>query len=253
MITFSLQSGSNGNCIYVEAGEVRLLFDAGISGSTAEKRMVERKRNIRDCDAILISHDHWDHAACAGIFARKFGLPLYMTPRVRQAIRPTLGKVHDIRQFLPGERITFGDVTVHTLLTPHDGIDTVAFIVEHDGKRLGVMTDLGSPFKLLADAMETLDAAYLESNFDPHMLRTGPYTESTQRRIAGRGGHLSNEDAANLVFACRSPRLKWVATAHISECNNRPELAVEAHRNRIGAYFDVHIAGRHEAGPVLEV
>ena len=32
MQVISLQSGSNGNCIYVEAAGVRLLFDAGLSG-----------------------------------------------------------------------------------------------------------------------------------------------------------------------------------------------------------------------------
>lgn len=253
MLTFSVQSGSNGNCIYVEAGDVRLLFDAGISGSTAQRRMAVHGRNIRDVDGVILSHDHTDHTACAGIFHRKFGLPLYMTPRVRAAIRPQLGPVKNVHHFQPGERITFGDVTVHTLPTPHDGIDTVAFVVEHDGKRLGVMTDLGSPFKALADAVAELDAAYLESNFDLHMLRTGPYSPSTQRRIAGRGGHLSNDEAADLVYACRSARLKWIAAAHISECNNRPELAVQAHHQRIGTLFDVHVASRYDVGPLLEV
>ena len=35
----ALQSGSNGNCIYVEADGVRRLFDAGVSGRKAEQRL----------------------------------------------------------------------------------------------------------------------------------------------------------------------------------------------------------------------
>ncbi|MFH1417637.1 MAG: MBL fold metallo-hydrolase, partial [Planctomycetota bacterium] len=79
MLTFSLQSGSNGNAIYVEAGDVRLLFDAGISGKQAASRMALRNRDIRDCDAVIISHNHSDHVRCAGIYQRKFGLPVYLT------------------------------------------------------------------------------------------------------------------------------------------------------------------------------
>ena len=41
IVTFSVQSGSNGNCIYVEAGDTRLLFDAGVSGKTLRRRMAE--------------------------------------------------------------------------------------------------------------------------------------------------------------------------------------------------------------------
>ena len=39
MRMFALQSGSNGNCIFVEAGGVRLLIDAGISGVQMEQRL----------------------------------------------------------------------------------------------------------------------------------------------------------------------------------------------------------------------
>ena len=85
METFSLQSGSNGNSIYVEADGVRLLFDAGISGVTAESRMGSRDRDIRDVDALIISHDHIDHIRCAGVYQRKYGLPIYVTRPTRTA------------------------------------------------------------------------------------------------------------------------------------------------------------------------
>ncbi|MCP4379607.1 MAG: MBL fold metallo-hydrolase, partial [bacterium] len=76
MKVISLQSGSNGNCIYVETERLKLLIDAGISGKRAEQRLGEFGRDIRDVDAILISHDHGDHIACAGIYQRKFKLPI---------------------------------------------------------------------------------------------------------------------------------------------------------------------------------
>ena len=79
MEVIALQSGSSGNCIYVEAGGKQLLFDAGISGIQAETRLADHGRDIRDIDALIISHDHRDHAVGMGIYQRKYGLPIYVT------------------------------------------------------------------------------------------------------------------------------------------------------------------------------
>ena len=79
MKVISLQSGSNGNCIYVEAGGARLLFDAGISGKQAHQRLARRGFDIARVDALLISHDHVDHSRSMGIYQRKFRLPVHVT------------------------------------------------------------------------------------------------------------------------------------------------------------------------------
>ena len=204
MITFSLQSGSNGNSIYVEADGVRLLFDAGISGKQARGRMAVHGRDIRAVDALLISHDHNDHTRCAGVYQRLFGLPIYATEPTFHAVNGQFGQVRDVRHFVAGQRLRFGDVTVHTFPTPHDATDGVAFVVEHAGKRLGIMTDLGHPFEALRDMLADVDAAYLESNFDPVMLEEGPYPPHLKQRIRGAGGHLSNEEAAEFAGGLRA-------------------------------------------------
>ncbi|HOW69633.1 MAG TPA: MBL fold metallo-hydrolase [Phycisphaerae bacterium] len=252
VITFSLQSGSNGNSIYVEAGDVRLLFDAGISGKAAEGRMRVHRRDLGDVDAVLISHDHVDHIRGAGVFQRKYGLPIYMTQATHRATNCGLGPLSDVRYFKAGQRLWFSGVVVHTIPTPHDAADGVAFIVEHEGKRLGIMTDLGHPFPDLVRLLPGLDACYLESNYDPEMLRTGPYPLQLQERIRGLHGHLSNHEAAELIQAARG-RLRWVAIAHLSEHNNKPQLALETHRQYLGKSFPLHVASRHEVSPILEV
>ncbi len=253
MLTFSLQSGSNGNSIYVEAGDARLLFDAGISGEQAQNRMRAHGREIRDVQALIISHDHYDHTRCAGVFQRKFGLPIYMSDAVFRAVRYKIGKVRDVRSYTPGEPLVFGDVTVHTVRTPHDGIDTVCFVVEHERKRLAILTDLGCPFPELKSLLAEVDAAYLESNYDVDMLENGPYPELLKRRISGSGGHLSNDESAELADCCTSRRLQWVAIAHLSQENNRPELALDTHRKRIGKLFPIHHASRYHVSDLFEV
>lgn len=246
MLTFSLQSGSNGNCIYVEAGDVRLLIDAGISGKQAQLRMAHHGRDIRSVTGLILSHDHIDHVRGAGIFQRKFGLPIYATqPTWRVACR-FAGPVQDVRYFQAGGRIEFGSVTVHSLKTPHDAIDGCAFIVEHEGKRLGVLTDLGHPFTALQKLFGELDAAYLESNFDPEMLANGPYPLDLQKRIRGPRGHLSNHDAGELTRSHRTRRLQWVMLSHLSEHNNHPDLAMETYRGLVGRDFPAGIAGRYD-------
>ncbi|HUW83246.1 MAG TPA: MBL fold metallo-hydrolase [Phycisphaerae bacterium] len=114
MRTFSLQSGSNGNCIYVESDGVGLLFDAGISGLQAQRRLADRNRDIRRVAAVILSHDHVYHVRCAGIYQRKFDVPIYATPPTFRKIKRGLGRVDDVRHFAPGDRLDFG--------VPHAGL-----------------------------------------------------------------------------------------------------------------------------------
>ncbi|MBI4918167.1 MAG: MBL fold metallo-hydrolase [Acidobacteria bacterium] len=252
MITFSLQSGSNGNAIYVEAAGTRLLFDAGVSGRVAERRLAERARDIREVHALVLSHDHADHTRCAGVWQRKFGLPIHATPGTWRAAAPAQGRVDDLRPFHPGATLEFGRVAVHTLPTPHDGADGVAFVVEAEGFRLGIFTDLGHPFPLLQRWLERVDAAYLESNYDPELLANGPYPPALQARIRGAGGHLSNDEAAALLRACHH-KPRWIALAHLSEKNNRPDLALRTHRAAAGRDYPFHLAGRDGPSDLLEL
>ncbi len=252
MLTFSLNSGSNGNAIYVEALGTRLLFDAGISAKQARQRMALRGRDMHDVDAVLISHDHIDHVRCAGIYQRRAGLPVYMSRKTHRAAQHMLGPMSDVRHFTPGQTLTFGRVRVHTLETPHDAVDGAAFLIDAEGKRLGIWTDLGYPFRQLDALIESLDAVYLESNYDPEMLAQGSYPDRLKSRIRGRGGHLSNQEAAALA-ARRTRGLQWVAVAHLSQDNNRPELAVQAQQRAVGRYLPVHHASRHEVSELFEV
>lgn len=247
----ALQSGSSGNCIYVEACGVKLLFDAGINGRQAEARLAAHGRDIRGIDAVIISHDHGDHVRHAGVYQRKYGLPLYVTQKTYEAAvkRHPLGKLNDVRFFCSDGMLQFNGISVQAFSTPHDASDGAVFVVSSERKRLGIMTDLGHIFDGLPEMLDSLDAVFLESNYDPVMLESGPYPVFLKRRIRGPEGHLSNAEAAELLRAAAGKRLKWACLSHLSEQNNNPALALQALRDILPQDMTLYTADRYSSTP----
>ena len=254
MIAISLQSGSNGNCIYVEACGTRLLFDAGICGIRAEQRLEAHGRDIRQVDAVIISHDHTDHIRYAGVYQRKYGLPLYVTPFTLGAALHgrELGRLSDVRHFAAGAVLRFGDIAVKSIPTMHDGADGSAFVISSGKRRLGILTDLGHAFAGLGEVVSSLDGVFIESNYDPEMLARGPYPVFLKNRIQGPGGHLSNVEAAELL-AAHGRRLRWACLAHLSEQNNHPGKAMQTHRAIARPKYAVYTASRYAATDIFRL
>lgn len=254
MVVIPLQSGSNGNCIYVEAEGTAVLLDAGIAGYQAEQRLAAVGRAIRDVSAVVISHDHVDHASHVGVFNRRFGLPVHATPATvsRVAAKMEIGPINDLRFFRAGDTLTIGNLRVETIPTPHDGVDGVAFVVCARSVRLGVLTDLGHVFRGLPEVVASLDGVIIESNYDPQMLVQGPYPPRLQERIRGPGGHLANGECAHLLRSAMSPRLQWACLAHLSENNNHPDIARAVHRSTLGETLPLFVAERYRStGPLV--
>ncbi|MBI4699535.1 MAG: MBL fold metallo-hydrolase [Nitrospirae bacterium] len=253
MISISLQSGSNGNCTYVESNGAKLLFDAGISSIEASCRLAAFGRDIKNVDALIISHDHSDHVRFAGVYQRRFGIPVYITQKTMDSAmsRLRMGKMNDINYFKAGENLRFGSVSVQTIPSPHDGVDGSVFVVSSSEKRLGILTDLGHVFRELITIIESLDAVFIESNYDPEMLTTGPYPYFLKNRIQGPKGHISNQEAAELLLS--GSRLKWACLAHLSNNNNDPAIAINTHRKILGEGLPLYTASRFAATGILSL
>ena len=228
-------------------------MDAGISGIRADKRLQAAGRDIRKACGVIVSHDHSDHVRCAGIYQRKFGLPLHLTSKTLDASAGQLGKLDDVRCFDAGDMLEFGPLAVETVPTRHDAVDGVAFIIRHKKKRLGILTDLGHVFDGLHEVIHSLDAVFIESNYDPTMLENGPYPYYLQERIRGPGGHISNGESADLLSEAAHGRLQWACLAHLSENNNRPSVALKTHRRMANGTYTLHAAEYRKASRVFEV
>lgn len=254
MIVIPLQSGSTGNCIFVETQCGSLLFDAGISARCVESRLARVGKSIADVEALFITHEHSDHIRCAHIYSKKFHLPIYITPKTysRAKKRFNLEGLPGLQYFTPGDTISIGKIKIKSIPTPHDSIDGSVFVVSDGRLNVGIFTDLGHVFQSLRDVLPFLDGIYIESNYDPEMLKNSSYPAFLKKRITGPGGHISNRDSANLIAKHRSDRLQWICLGHLSEENNTPEKVLSAHRKKLGDTLPIGIASRYDLGPVFE-
>ncbi|MDR3232711.1 MAG: MBL fold metallo-hydrolase [Planctomycetaceae bacterium] len=250
----SLQSGSSGNCLFVEFGRTRLLFDAGLTGVQTEERLAVHHIGIDTIEAVILSHSHSDHTKGAGVLLRKFGLPLWMTAGTYHHIlaMKKVGQIGTPNFFRPGATLQFNTLTIETIPTKHDAPEGVCFVADNGQKRLGIMTDLGCRFRRLEAAVATLDGILIESDYDPEMLANGPYDEDLQNRIRGDKGHLSNDECAELLRD-EGGKLCWACLGHLSGNNNTPELALKTHRRILGRELPLYVASRSDVSPILEL
>lgn len=256
MKTFSIQSGSCGNCYYYESGDVRLFFDAGIPMNRALERMRVQGVEPSSMNGLFISHDHSDHTCGAGVFQRRFQMPVFCAPDTHRVIANRLGKVPQsmFEYFVPGDRVKIGHVTVTTIPTPHDAANPCMFIVDDGRTRVGILTDLGHCFSALRKCLATLDVVYLESNYDATLLERNPnYPERLKKRISSNRGHLENTEAAEMVRDNAGDRLRVLLLSHLSQDNNNPGLAVKTHRTVLKSRpdLDIQVAPRDRASNVI--
>ncbi len=225
MMVASLASGSSGNSYYVQSPEGAVLIDAGLSGRKVTENIIAAGGDPALVKGIIVTHDHHDHVAGAGVLQRKHGWRLWMTPGTLAAAGGKLGRVA-VERIRPGAGLKAAGLEFRFVATPHDGEEPVMVAVERGGRRCGVFTDLGHVFPGLAEELEALDFVFMESNYDPDLLAANRrYPQPLKARIRGGGGHLSNREAAELISGLRGERLRRVVLAHLSEENNRPDMA----------------------------
>jgi phosphoribosyl 1,2-cyclic phosphodiesterase len=227
-----LGSGSAGNCTLVETEATAVLVDAGLSARQINTRLQQIGRSIAEIDAILITHEHSDHAGALPVLCKSISLPVYANRFTAEAVNGALPGNANGRiawhLFQTGEKFTVGNLHIETFTIPHDAQDPVGFVIRDNdtGICLGVLTDLGHATKLAIERIRNTDALVLESNHDLKLLQDDPRRSwGTKQRIMGRHGHLSNDAAAAVVRDIATARFRHVVLAHLSRDCNRPDLA----------------------------
>lgn len=240
-----LSSGSRGNATLVRAGEVNLLVDAGLSLRELERRFDGARFSGRDVHHIALSHGHLDHARSSGSLARRTGATLHLCERLMR--NKSVERAPRIATLRVGHRTLLehptapSDLTMTAVQIPHDADPTVAFALDHAGRRAVILTDMGEPTPRISTQLGGAHVLVLEFNHDERMLKHGPYPINLKRRVAGKGGHLSNAQARDVLGHLAGPNLHTLVLAHLSEKNNRPELALEAATTKLAELGLAHV------------
>ena len=250
-----LASGSKGNSIYISDGITAVLIDAGLSGREIERRMGLRNIDPDTLDAVIISHEHTDHVLGAGVLSRRYSIPVYMNEKTHFAAKKKLGKSVDVTYFDCGTAFQVGALKVHPFSISHDAADPSGFTIETDNKKIGVATDLGIANLLVKQRLENSNVLILESNHDPEMLQANEnYSPWLKQRVKSRKGHLSNEEAGELLAGLVNSRLSHIVLAHLSQENNTPEKACEIIKPVVeGCGVKISIGNQLEPDDVIEI
>jgi phosphoribosyl 1,2-cyclic phosphodiesterase len=223
-----LGSGSSGNATLVEGGGTRILIDAGLSPRALAERLQSAGVEPSSLAAVVISHEHTDHARGAAAFSAKWGVRLWGTAGTYAAAGLGAEEIAGYDVLQAGGRRRVGALSVTGVGIPHDAAEPLAFVISAEGASLGHATDLGHVNRGLVEAFRDCDALLVESNYDPEMLRSGPYPWSLKERILGLHGHLSNDDVARYLAQGLGGACRAVVLAHLSQKNNHPEVALMA-------------------------
>jgi phosphoribosyl 1,2-cyclic phosphodiesterase len=219
----SLGSGSRGNATLVEWAQGALLIDCGFTVKETEMRLARLGKTAQDLTAILVTHEHSDHIKGVPALARRYQIPVYMTPGTYHS--RDLGALPELNLIQAYTPFELDGLQVNPVAVPHDAREPSQFVFDYAGLRLGILTDLGSITPHVEAAYQACDAILLEANHDPFMLASGPYPPSLKQRVGGQWGHLSNQQAAGFLQRIDTRRLQHLVVAHISQKNNSLEVA----------------------------
>ena len=248
----SLNSGSNGNCYFIGNGQEAVLVDVGISCREIEKRMARLRLSMDIEKAIFISHEHADHIRGVVVLARKYRLPVYITPSTLKN-SPISMEEDLVRSFEAHQPVNIGGLSVTAFLKFHDASHPHSFNVEGNGVKIGVFTDIGRPCEQLIHYFKQCHAAFLEANYDEEMLEQGRYPFSLKNRIRGGNGHLSNKQALDLFIAHQPVFMSHLILSHLSKDNNCPQLVYNLFRKHSNKSLDIIVASRFQETSVYTI
>ncbi|MDI1241435.1 MAG: MBL fold metallo-hydrolase [bacterium] len=236
-----LGSGSTGNAVLISSERTNVLVDAGMSAREILRRLAVVGVDPADLDAILITHEHSDHAGGLRVLLGSVNCPVYISGETQDAFYSTRKGVQNgesestKRQTALRERciaiessreFRIGDIDFEPFSVPHDAADNFGFVAKRHGIRIATLMDFGHITPLIRQKLNGCDAIVIESNHSRDMLRVcSLYTWELKQRIFSRTGHLSNEDLADWLMLDFDGSARHVVLAHLSQRANDPALA----------------------------
>ena len=269
-----LGSGSTGNAVLIVAGNTRVLVDAGLSAKEIARRLAVVGEDVQRLDAVLVTHEHGDHAGGLRVLLSSVDCPVYISaktldayvserfnvssdePRRRaKALRDRVEQIESSKDF------RIGEIDFHPFTIPHDAVDNFGFTATHQGAKIATVMDFGHITTLITEQLRGCAAVVIESNHSRDMLKAcDNYPWELKQRILSRLGHLSNEDLAEWIRKGFDGCAKYIVLAHLSQRANNPylakinaEVALQERAPLFYGYTEIHLSYPKEPTPWIEV
>jgi phosphoribosyl 1,2-cyclic phosphodiesterase len=236
-----LGSGSTGNAVLICTEKTKVLVDAGLSAKQLLERIAAVGEDFGKLDAVLITHEHSDHAGGLRVLLKSVSCPVFISEATedsyygtrkgiqngdseavkrRDVLKNRVVKIESSREF------RIGDIDFEPFTVPHDAADNFGFIAKKDGVRIATLMDFGHVTTLIKEKLRNCAAIVVESNHSRDMLKTCPiYSWDLKQRILSRTGHLSNEDLSDWLTNDFDGSARDIVLAHLSQRANEPHLA----------------------------
>ena len=230
LVVHPLYSSSSGNMFHIATNNTNILIDVGVSYKAINDGLKSIGLDIKDIDAVLITHEHIDHIKGLPLLCRKNDIPVYACLETAGYIQEELsaknikGNLHAIEYDKP---FLIKDLEICAFETSHDAVMPCGYKITDltDEKTITFATDLGFVSPNVLDNFKVADYAILESNYDDTMLQFGKYPYPLKQRIRGIKGHLSNDACGETLATLAKEGHNRFLIAHMSENNNNIEIA----------------------------
>lgn len=236
-----LGSGSTGNAVLISAENTNILVDAGLSAKEILRRIALVGIDYEKIDAVLITHEHGDHAGGLRVLLKTLNCPVFMSGKTKEAYFSTRKGIQDgasesekrrvvlqnrTVEIDSGQDFRIGSIDFHPFSVPHDAADNFGFVAEWRGVKIATLMDFGHVTTLIKEKLRGCHGIVIESNHSRDMLKTCPiYSWELKQRILSRTGHLSNEDLSDWLTNDFDGTASQIVLAHLSQRANEPHLA----------------------------
>lgn len=223
-----LFSSSKGNSVYIKYGEDEFLIDCGVSARSIEHALNQIGTGLKNISAIFITHEHSDHIRGITTITKHFEMPIYAPMNSCEYLSSQIHPHTVLNPLSTGDVVELRSTALCPIPTPHDSKGSCGYRIRAGEEKIGYFTDIGHLSEGVLRGLSGCRRVVIESNHDIDMLNNGPYPYYLKQRILGAMGHLSNELCAKLLPHLAKFGTESFMLAHLSEENNRPEVAYKA-------------------------
>lgn len=253
----SLASGSSGNCYYLGHEDGGILIDAGIPVRSISKALkpLDISLDSGHIKGVIVTHEHADHVRTVGVLGSVYHIPIYASVPVHNSIQSSRFISEDLgasrRNIELGQHLSLAGLDITSFLVPHDSVLNFGYYIRCGEFSFTLATDIGHVTSEIKHYAGLAKYLVVEANYDPEMLRSGPYPSFLKERVASPEGHLSNTEAADLIAEVYTPHMQHIWLCHLSKDNNHPDLCWKTVENKL--YYDkgVRVGRSDDAGTLF--